>query len=147
MTRKTAFFEDWSWFKFNNFGLALGIALKFYTSVAKELKLKVRKFYGLITRFVEVTGEKLVGGTFWPSPLSHFLNRVKITRHNQSFKASVHRKPTFNGVFTHYESYLDESYKQILIDTLLFRCFLICSDYTSFHLKLSEQVNRKAVKK
>ena len=148
MTRKTAFFEDWSWFKFNNFGLALGIALKFYTSVAKELKLKVRKFYGLITRFVEVTGEKLVGGTFCPPPLPpHILNRVKITRHNQSFKASVHRKPTFNGVFTHYESYLDESYKQILIDTLLFRCFLICSDYTSFHLKLSEQVNRKAVKK
>ena len=28
----------------NNLGLALGIALKFYTSVAKGLKLKVRKF-------------------------------------------------------------------------------------------------------
>ena len=29
---------------FNNLGLALGITLKFYTSVAKGLKLKVRKF-------------------------------------------------------------------------------------------------------
>ena len=36
------------------------MALKFYTSVAKELKLKVRKFLRLILKFVEVTGEKLV---------------------------------------------------------------------------------------
>ena len=37
------------------------ISLKFYTSVAKGLKLKVRKFLGLISTFVEVTGGKLVG--------------------------------------------------------------------------------------
>ena len=42
--------------------LALGTNLKFYTSVAKELKLKVVKFWDLINTFVEVTGEKLVGG-------------------------------------------------------------------------------------
>ena len=41
--------------------------LKFYTNVAKGLKLKVRKFLGLIPKFVEVTGEKLVGGYFYPS--------------------------------------------------------------------------------
>ena len=35
-------------FKFNNSGLALGVTLKFYISVAKWLKLKVRKFLGLI---------------------------------------------------------------------------------------------------
>ena len=34
---------------------ALGIALEFYTSVAKELKLKVRKLWGLISTFIEVT--------------------------------------------------------------------------------------------
>ena len=62
MTRKTAFFEGWSWFKFNNLGLALGTNLKLYTSVAKRLKLKVRKFLGLILTFVEVTGEKIVRG-------------------------------------------------------------------------------------
>ena len=62
MTRKTTFFERWSSVKFNNLGLALGIALKFYTSVAKELKLKLTKFCGLINRFVDNTGEKLVGG-------------------------------------------------------------------------------------
>ena len=65
MTRKTAFFEGWSWFKFDNLGLALGTNLKFYNSVAKELKLKVRKFWGLIPTFVEVTGEKLVGEPFY----------------------------------------------------------------------------------
>ena len=45
-------------------GLALGMALKCYTSATKVLKLKVRKFQGLVLTFVEVTGEKLVGGIF-----------------------------------------------------------------------------------
>ena len=34
--------------------------MKFYTSVAKGLKLKGRKFWGLIPTFVEITEEKLV---------------------------------------------------------------------------------------
>ena len=34
--------------------------LKICASVVKRLKLKVRKFLGLITTFVDVTGEKLV---------------------------------------------------------------------------------------
>ena len=52
-------------FKFNNLGLALDMNLKFYTSVAKELKLKVRKFWELIPTLIEVTEEKLVGGAFF----------------------------------------------------------------------------------
>ena len=68
MTRKTTFFEGWSWFRFNNLGLAIGTTFKFYTSVAKGLKLKVRKFCGLIPT------EKLVGGPFRLPPL--ILNRV-----------------------------------------------------------------------
>ena len=60
----------WSWFKFNNLGLALGTNLKFYTSLSKRLKLKVRKFLGLIRTFVEVTGGKLVGVPFYPPPPS-----------------------------------------------------------------------------
>ena len=54
---------------------------------------------------------------------------IKITCHNQQFKTSVHRKPTFSGVFMHYESYLDQTYKKSLIDTLLFYC-------CSFHLEV-----------
>ena len=60
---------------------------------------------------------------------------TKTTRHKHQFKASVYRKPTFSGVFTHYESYLDQTYKKLLTVTLLFRCFSICSDDTLFHLK------------
>ena len=67
-TRKTVFIEGWSWFKFNNLGLALGTNLKFYTSLSKGLKLKVRKFWRLIPTFVEVTGEKLA---FLPPSLPH----------------------------------------------------------------------------
>ena len=66
--QKNRFFEGWSWFKFNNFELALGTSLKFYTSVVKGLKLKVRKFWGLKPTFVEVTGEKLVEGAFLLPP-------------------------------------------------------------------------------
>ena len=40
------------------------MAWKFYTSVAKELKLKVVKFWGLIRTFIELAGEKLVGEPF-----------------------------------------------------------------------------------
>ena len=53
----------------SNLGLALGLNLKFYTSVTKRLKIKVRRFWGLIPMFVEVTGKKLVGNFFGsPSP-------------------------------------------------------------------------------
>ena len=41
--------------------MTLGMTFKIYTSVVKELKLKVRKSWGLILRFVEVTEKKLVG--------------------------------------------------------------------------------------
>ena len=76
MTRKTFFFKEWSSSKFNNLGLALGKNLKFFTSVAKKIKLEVRKFLRLISTFVKVVGEKLVGGLF-ASPPSPIVNRVK----------------------------------------------------------------------
>ena len=47
---------------------------KLYTIATKGLKLKVRKFWELVTTFVEVKGEKLVGG-----------NRVKSSSHNIFF--------------------------------------------------------------
>ena len=77
MTRKAAFFKGRPWFKFNNLGLALGMVLKFYTSVAKGLKLKVRKFCGLIPTFVEVTGKNLLVGRGWLFAPALILNRVK----------------------------------------------------------------------
>ena len=50
-------------FKFSNLGLTLGTKLQFYTSVAKRLK---QKDLGLNSTFVEVTGDKLVGGELPP---------------------------------------------------------------------------------
>ena len=47
--------------KFNNLGLAQGMALTFYTGVIKGLKLKVRNFWGGVLPTFKVTGEKLVG--------------------------------------------------------------------------------------
>ena len=62
--RITDFFEEWPWLKFIVLRLALGMAFKLCSSVAKGLKLKVRKFYRLISMFGEVTGKKLVGCFF-----------------------------------------------------------------------------------
>ena len=76
------------------------MALKFYTSVAKELKLKVRKFWGLIPTFVEVTGEKLVGLFAPPLPFL-ILNRVKglhtTTEATEARQGSVKTKINING--------------------------------------------------
>ena len=49
--QKNQFFKRCSLFKFNNLGLALCITLKVYVSVAKELKVKFRRFWGLIPTF------------------------------------------------------------------------------------------------
>ena len=49
-------------FNFNNFRLALGMVLKFYSSITKGLKLKIKKSAGLILTFREVKGGKLVWG-------------------------------------------------------------------------------------
>ena len=46
LTTKTLFFEGWSWFKFHNLGMALGIALKFCISVAKGSTLNSKGFWG-----------------------------------------------------------------------------------------------------
>ena len=66
---KTTFFEGLSWFKFNDFGLELGMTMKIY-SVAKVLKLRVRKILGIVPTFVEVTAKKLVWGVLLLTPTS-----------------------------------------------------------------------------
>ena len=46
-------------FMFNNLGPVLGMALRFYTNVAKGLKLKLRKVWVLVPAFEEVTGDRV----------------------------------------------------------------------------------------
>ena len=41
---KKHFFKAWSWFKFNNLDVALGMSLKVYTSVTKVLEPKFKNF-------------------------------------------------------------------------------------------------------
>ena len=91
--QKNRFFDRWSRFKFNNLGLALGTNLKFYTSVAKELKLKVRKFLGPIPTFVEVTGGKLVGGRDLFAPPSSWIGLILTELAN--FNSSGNRKQPY----------------------------------------------------
>ena len=79
-------------------------------------------------RCIKFTSETEQNNTF------SFLD-INITRQNNQLKTFVYRKPTFSGVFTHYENYIDQSYKKSLIFTLLSCCYSICSDYTLFHLE------------
>ena len=80
--------------------MALGMALKFITSVAKGLKLKVRKFWRLFPMFVEVAEEKLVGGLYAP----YILSRVKKSKlFNEQFSKQCSLKQnrsTIPSVFT-----------------------------------------------
>ena len=82
MTSPTKFFEGWSWLKLINLGLVLSKNLKFYTSMAKWLKIKVfgEMFSGPKPTFVENSGKKLVRGCLFslPPPPRPNLNRVKL---------------------------------------------------------------------
>ena len=82
-------------------------------------------------RCIKFTSETEKNNTF------SFLD-INITRQNNQLKTSVYRKPTFSGVFIHYENYIDQSYKKSLIFTLLSRCCSICSDYALFHLEVEK---------
>ena len=48
----------------SSLGIAPGMGLKFYNSVARELKLIVRRFWGQTPAFQEVTREKMAGEGF-----------------------------------------------------------------------------------
>ena len=82
-------------------GLALGMALKHYTSVTKRLKLKLRKSLGPILSFVEVTREKIVNdgrrgeGGWWRKSFCSLpiLDKVKLTQRRTKDKISI------DGVF------------------------------------------------
>ena len=82
--QKNHYFEGWSWFKLNNLGWALDVTLKLYISVAKGLKIKGRRFWGLCPTFIEVTWEVETGRRlFWPphpTPTRFILNRVNTSQ-------------------------------------------------------------------
>ena len=61
---------------------------------------------------------------------------LEIFHEDKTFTTSVHRKPTFRGVYTHFDSFLSSSYKFRTVYTLAYRCFQICSGWTKLHIEL-----------
>ena len=61
---------------------------------------------------------------------------VEISRESGKFATSVYRKPTFSGVYTHFDSFVPMSFKFGMIFTIIHRCFQLCSSYSNFHIEL-----------
>ena len=55
---------------------------------------------------------------------------------SQRVSTTVYRKPTFSGVYTHFDSFLPTDYKVSMIYNVAYRCFKICSDWRGFHEEL-----------
>ena len=72
------------------------MALKFYNSVAKGLKLEVRKFWELIPTFVKVTGEngEVGGGGLFGPPI---LSRVKVFCFQGVQKCNIWKNGSMQG--------------------------------------------------
>ena len=49
---------------------------------------------------------------------------VEVSREKGKFVTTVYRKPTFSGVYTHFESFLPTVYKFGMVYTLVYRCFM-----------------------
>ena len=65
-----------------------------------------------------------------------FFLDVQIIREDKIFITSVYCKPTFIGVYTHFDSFLWSSYKFSTVYTLAYRCFQIFSGRTKLETEL-----------
>ena len=61
---------------------------------------------------------------------------VNVIREHGKFITIVYRKPTFSGVYTHFDSFFTDTYKIDMIYNLINRCFRICSSWSMFHQQL-----------
>ena len=62
---KTACFEGWSWFKFNNLKLVLGTELKFLHQCGKRVNTKRQKVLGANSYVCRSYRGKTGSGPFW----------------------------------------------------------------------------------
>ena len=67
---------------------------------------------------------------------SSFLD-VEVSRQESQFVTTVYGKPTFSGVYKHFESFLPTIYKFGMIYILVYCCFKSCCDWIKFH----EEIN------
>ena len=61
---------------------------------------------------------------------------IEIICEYKTFTTSVYRKPTFSGVYTHFDSFLPSTYKFGTVCTLAYRCLRICSSSTKLRNEL-----------
>ena len=66
-----------------------------------------------------------------------FFSDIEISRENGKFVTTVYYKPTFSGVFTHFENFLSSTQNFSMVYTLVYRCFDLSSDWTKFHRELA----------
>ena len=65
-----------------------------------------------------------------------FFLDVEIIREQYKFTTTIYQKPNFSSVYRSFESFLPSLYKFGIVNTLVYRCFLICSNWTQFHTEL-----------
>ena len=69
-----------------------------------------------------------------------FFLDIKVGRQDCNFIRSTYRKPTFNEIYSHSDSFLLDSWKFRMIYMLVllhsYRCFSICSSWSSFYEEL-----------
>ena len=61
---------------------------------------------------------------------------VKVIRENNVFTYSVYRKPSFSGVYRHFDSYMPLNYRFSLVSAIILHSFIICSDMSNFHQEI-----------
>ena len=63
---------------------------------------------------------------------------VNVFRDATKFSSTIHRKDTFSGVYTNFESFMPETYKRGLLSTLLYRAYMVSSTYLGFHEEIEK---------
>ena len=62
---------------------------------------------------------------------------ISITRVGNELQTSLFREKTCSSVYLNFNSHLTYMYKKSLPDTLLYRAYNICSNYSSFHQEIN----------
>ena len=63
---------------------------------------------------------------------------IEISRGKNQFITSVYCKPTFSGVFSHFDSFIPRGYKFNLKSTLIFRWYFIYCSMELFHKEIMQ---------
>ena len=58
---------------------------------------------------------------------------ILVKRDEDKFITSIYRKPTFSGVYLHFRAHAPITYKKGLISCLLYRLYMICSNWKLIH--------------